>query len=58
MSAEKSNQIKILHSFLRYPHEENPISHFPYNRTTKEEREGKETVSTDFTAIEKYDTSI
>lgn len=38
MSAEKSNQIKILHSFLRYPHEENPISHFPYNRTTKETR--------------------
>jgi hypothetical protein len=24
----------------------------------KQEREGKETVSTDFTAIEKYDTSI
>ena len=38
MSAEKSNQLKILHSFLIYPHGENPISHIPYSRTTKETR--------------------
>lgn len=38
MSAEKSNQLKILHGFLIYPRGENPISHIPYSRTTKETR--------------------
>jgi len=43
MSTDKSNQLKILHSFLRYPHGENPISHIikQNHKRNKKEKESK-----------------